>query len=295
MKMETLYSIVGISRQAHYKAIHQEISWQEKEYLYVGLMYELRELHPGMGLRKMYEQCQTEGIGRDAWIALGLKQGFRLQAAPSPQITTRAVKSYKYSNLLNNKVFTDVNQLWVSDIFYFGLQGKHYYGILIMDVYSRKILGYSISDNMRAENNLQALKMALDLRGVDNYNSGLIHHSDRGSQYMSDSYTNLLDQKGICISVCYDVLENAHCERVNGTIKNEYLSRWNITSPSQLPMYITKAATNYNNRYHNSIKMSPNQYEEHLKNTKIEDRTKMEIFTINKTKSNPYQLELWDE
>lgn len=290
--MKDLYLMLCISRQAHFKAVKLETSIRQKEPFYLGLMYDIRDMHPGMGLRKMYEQFEPEGIGRDAWINLGLREGFRLHPTKSPQKTTYAVKSMKYSNLLENREFTDVNQVWVSDIFYFAVGTKNYYGILIMDVYSRKIIGYSIADNMRAENNVKALTMAIEHRGIADYCGNLIHHSDRGSQYMSDIYTEILGDYNIQISVCFDVLENAHCERVNGTIKNEYLNKWTINTFNQLQIYMEKAVNGYNNRKHNSIGMSPVQYETALTEIPIEKRKKMSIFTINKRETNPYQLEL---
>ena len=290
--MQTLYLIANISRQGHFKEVLHEKTIAEKSIFYVGLMYKIREFHPGMGLRKMYEQFQPEGIGRDAWINLGLQEGFRMAPSINYYKTTYAIKSNKYENLLIKKEFTDVNQLWVSDIFYFPLNEKNYYAVLIMDVYSRKIVGGSIADNMRAENNTKALSMALKLRGISNYNNNLIHHSDRGSQYMSDVYTEMLEEYQIRISVCFDVLENAHCERANGTIKNEYLNRWSIKDEDELFYRFKEATENYNNRKHNSIKMTPNVYEIFLNEVPLDKREKMEIFTIKSDTPNPFQLEL---
>lgn len=65
--MQSMYLIANISRQGHYKEVRHEKIIAEKSIFYVGLMYKIREFHPGMGLRKMYEQFQPEGIGRDAW------------------------------------------------------------------------------------------------------------------------------------------------------------------------------------------------------------------------------------
>ncbi len=289
--MEAIYLILGISRQAHHKAVKLELSLAEKEPLFVGLMYELREIHPGMGLRKMYEQFTPEGIGRDQWISLGLREGFRLQIKPAPHKTTHPIKSKRYSNLLTGKEFADVNQLWVSDIFYFPIGAKNYYGILIMDMYSRKIIGHSIADNMRAENNIAALKMALQNRGIENYANTLIHHSDRGSQYLSNTYTEMLSNYKINISVCFDVLENAHCERVNGTIKNEYLNRRNYRNFTELKEGMAKDVEAYNNRKHNIIKMTPMEYEVFIKDISFENRYKMNIFTIKRDDPNRLQLE----
>ena len=290
--MESLYKLIGISRQAHWDNVKRQLNIRELERFYLGLMMEVRTMHPGMGLRKMYEQFKPEGIGRDTWVALGLREGFRLSYSKNATITTIPLRSNKYNNLLENKRFTNINQIWVSDIFYFPIENKHYYGILLMDVYSRKILGYSISDNMRAENNQKCLLKAFKTRGIDNYNSELIHHSDRGTQYLSDLYIETLEKYNVQISVCRDVLENAHCERVNGTIKNEYLYRYEIKSFKQLENKLKEAVENYNNRKHNSIKMTPNEFEKMIQENPKEKRYELEIFTINQIKANPCQLEL---
>lgn len=285
-----MYCIANISRQGHFEAIRQEKIIAEKEPYYLGLMEEIRVDHPGMGLRKMYEQFNPDSIGRDAWISLGLAAGFRLNEVLNHQKTTIAVKHHKYRNLLIDKKFTAINQLWVSDIFYYPLNERHYYGILIMDVYSRKIIGHSIAENMRAENNVKALSIALLNRGINDYKKSLIHHSDRGSQYISNDYTNLLENHNIQISVCQDVLENAHCERVNGTIKNQYLKNWNIKTEQELYIHMNKAVSNYNNRLHDSLKTTPNNYEQQLMQIPINKRKEMSIFTINQSVTNPLQI-----
>ncbi|MBK7938104.1 MAG: DDE-type integrase/transposase/recombinase [Lewinellaceae bacterium] len=290
--MNALYLLCGISKQGHWEAVRRAVAQRAKEPCYVGLMLQIREMHPGMGLRAMYEQFQPEGIGRDAFICLGLREGFRLRVLSNPQRTTWSVKSNRYTNLLEGKRFTNINQLWTSDIFYFGLQGRHYYVVLIMDVYSRRIIGYSVADNLRAENNLLALNMALTLRGVKNYEDKLIHHSDRGVQYISNNYTELLTAYGIQISMCIDVLENAHMERANGTIKNAYLNRWNIKNLKELTDKVPFAVENYNNRNHQAIGMTPIEFESYVKELDPAARPELEIFTMKQNIDNPFQLSL---
>jgi transposase InsO family protein len=123
----------------------------------------------------------------------------------------------------------------------------------------------------------------------------LIHHSDRGSQYISGDYTNLLQDYGIRISMCTDVLENAHIERANGTIKNDYLARWPITKGSTLPHWLAKAVNNYNQRSHQSLdKMTPIEFETYVKELPPMQRPKMQIFTMNhQISANPKQLLLF--
>jgi putative transposase len=293
--MTGVYMLCGISKQAHHKAIKRQMGQLEKEIVYIRLMEQTREIHPGMGLRVMYDMLQPEGIGRDAFIATGLREGFRLKAVEKFTRTTYSTKYTRYRNLLGGKWFTDVNQLWSSDITYFYCLGRFYYLVMVMDVYSRRIIGYSIADNMRAENNLAALAMALNLRGEGNYHNNLIHHSDKGSQYASDIYTDTLQDCGIMISMCDDVYENTHIERANDTIKNQYLGRMDIGNEQELKRKVAEVIRSYNTlRPHKSLSgLSPTDYEILLKTIPMEKRFNMQIFTVNKVeKTDPNQLEL---
>jgi putative transposase len=270
----------------------------QKAVLYVRMMEQAREIHPGMGLRTMYEMLQPESIGRDGFIALGLQEGFRLKTIEKQTRTTYSVKSNRYGNLLGEMEFTDINQLWSSDITYLFCIDQFFYIVFIMDVYSRRIIGYSIADNLRAENNLAALEMALRTRGIEDYEHQLIHHSDKGTQYVSDSYTEMLEKHGIRISMCNEVYENTHIERVNDTIKNQYLKRMEITNWKELKAKLDEAIRAYNEtRPHQSLKrMPPVVYENYLMNIKKENRNKMKIYTvkINKDEAMNRQLNLFD-
>jgi putative transposase len=263
--------------------VERSLKESEKAELYVRIMEDVRQEHPGMGLRTMYDMLQPDGIGRDAFITLGLQEGFRLKTVEKYTRTTYSVKSSRYGNQLADKVFTDINQLWSSDITYYYFEGCFYYIVLLMDVYSRRIIGYSIADNMRAENNLSALKMAVKTRCIDHYNHTLIHHSDKGTQYASDAYTELLDTCEIQISMCREVYENTHIERLNGTIKNQYLNRWNIPNLKELKQKLKETIYSYNHtRPHDSLnKLSPVQFEKQLEKIPLEKRMKMTIYTVN--------------
>jgi putative transposase len=281
--------LCNVSKQAHHQAVLRIKRQTENQEIYVRLMDQTREIHPGMGLRTMYDMLQPDGIGRDAFIALGLQQGFRLKAVDKQTRTTQSIKSHRYGNLLGEKKFTDVNQLWSSDIIYVFCLGRFYYLVLVMDVYSRRIIGFSLADNMRAENNLNALKMALNLRGIDDYHQQLIHHSDKGSQYASEIYTQTLDAYGIQISMCEEVYENTHIERVNETIKDQYLDRIEIKDELDLRQEVARVIENYNaKRPHQSLqKRTPMEYEEYIKSIPKENRMKMEIYTVQKDYEHP--------
>lgn len=290
--MNALYGHCQISKQGHYKVLRREIYWQNQEELVVGLIMQVREIHPAMGIRTIYELCQPEGIGRDAFISIGIYYGFRVKVFRNNARTTFSSPYSRYQNLLVDKELDNINQLWTSDLTYFKVDNKDCYIVLIMDVYSRLIVGYSVANNMRAENNVTALKMALNSRGLHNYEYRLIHHSDRGGQYISDDYTDLLKNYKILISMCNVVYENAHIERVNGTIKNQYLIHRNITSFQQLKTEVKKAVETYNNhRPHSALnRMTPDAFEQNTKELKHSDRSKLSIWTASESKNhNPDQ------
>ncbi|MGF1925767.1 MAG: IS3 family transposase [Bacteroidia bacterium] len=290
--MSGLYTHCQISKQGHYKSLQREIHWQNQEELVVGLIMQVREIHPAMGIRTIYELCQPEGIGRDAFISIGIYYGFRVKVFRNKTRTTFSSPYSRYQNLLVDKELDNINQLWTSDLTYFKVDNKDCYIVLIMDVYSRLIVGYSVADNMRAANNVAALKMALTIRGLHSYEHKLIHHSDRGGQYISDVYTDLLKEHKIRISMCNIVYENAHIERVNGTIKNQYLIHWNITSFQMLKTEVKRAVETYNNQKpHSALDgATPIAFEQKIKERKDSERPKLKIWTASESKNhNPDQ------
>ncbi|MCF0059851.1 IS3 family transposase [Dyadobacter sp. CY356] len=290
--MNALYRHCRISKQGHYKSVQHEIQWLRLEELVVGLIIQVREIHPAMGIRAIYELCQPQGIGRDSFVNIGMYYGLRVKVFRNKARTTFSSPYSRYQNLLKNKELDNINQLWTSDLTYFKVGEKDFYIVLIIDVYSRLIIGYSTADNMRAENNVAAMEMALKLRGLKSYNNKLIHHSDRGGQYISDTYTNLLKEYKIRISMCNLVYENAHIERVNGTIKNQYLIHWNITSFQQLQTQVQRAVETYNkHRPHSALnRMTPDAFEQNIKELNDSDRSKLSIWTASESKNqNPDQ------
>lgn len=284
--MLELYCMCNITKQGHHQQVLRELKWSEKEHLIVGLIIQIREIHPTMGLKTMYEFYKPEAVGRDAFISIGIYYGFRIKIIKNTTRTTFSSPFSRYKNLLVDKVLIDINQLWTSDITYFKVGDIFYYIVFIMDVYSRKIVGYSASDNMRAENNIEALRMAYRCRKLYTYQN-LIHHSDRGGQYIDQEYVDLLTVAKIQISMCDNVLENAHIERVNGIIKNDYLKHWNITSLKELKENLKRAVNTYNQeRPHSSIgKIPPDSFEQEIKELEESKRLKLPIWTENVTRN----------
>lgn len=129
-----------------------------------------------------------------------------------------------YPNLAAEMILTGTDQLWRADITYIRLQEEFVFLAVILDAYSRRVIGWALERTMEEELTLSALRMALSRRVVE---PGLVHHSDRGSQYASVNYTDLLKQNGIAISMSRkgNPWDNAACESFMKTLKYEEVHR----------------------------------------------------------------------
>jgi transposase InsO family protein len=129
-----------------------------------------------------------------------------------------------YPNLAREMVLTGMDQLWRADITYIRLREEFVYLAVILDSFSRRVIGWALDRTMEDSLTLSALQMALSRRVVE---PGLVHHSDRGSQYASLDYTNLLKQNGIVISMSRkgNPWDNAACESFMKTLKYEEVHR----------------------------------------------------------------------
>jgi transposase InsO family protein len=278
--MKALYEFLNISKQAHWKYMqnyHEYI--QNKELLIRSMLY-LRQLHPRMGAKKMYQVLLPQFIGRDAFIDLYLQNNLGLKQERSFTRTTFSYPGAKYKNLTINKEFRDINKLWTSDITYLPIGVKFFlYITFILDVFSRKILGFHASADLSAQASILALKMALNNRNISIY-PDLIHHSDKGVQYTSNAYTELLTKYGIQISMCDSVYENTHIERVNGIIKNEYLLYRNIKDLAECQRTLAKAVNLYNDvRPHWSLNgLTPTAFEMNLGEIPLSERIPLCIY-----------------
>jgi putative transposase len=125
-----------------------------------------------------------------------------------------------YPNLTPERQLTGINQLWVADITYIRLETEFVYLAVILDVFSRRVIGWALEDELT----LTALRMALEHRAPA---AGLVHHSDRGVQYASQDYTDLLKSRGVQISMSRkgNPYDNAACESFVKTLKYEEVHR----------------------------------------------------------------------
>lgn len=272
--MNTLYKTIGVSKQAVYQYAKRQLIFDTNVSNLVTEAEELRYEHPGCGVEKMYDTLKPDFIGRDRFVDTMMDLGFRVKRRRNYKRTTISSKIY-YPNLIKGMEVNRPSQIWQSDITYIPVGGKHYYAVFIIDVYTKKIVGYQVSDHMRATANVQALQMALSKHPPPE-----VHHSDRGSQYIYKDYISLLKKQGSQISMALSAQDNAYAERINRTIKEEYIDHWKPKTFSELKRFVKKAVIQYNvRRPHNNLeKRSPIEFEKQWSTMKDNNKPKLTIF-----------------
>jgi len=272
--MNTLYKTIGVSKQAVYQYAKRQLIFDTNVSNLVTEAEELRYEHPGCGVEKMYDTLKPDFIGRDRFVDTMMDLGFRVKRRRNYKRTTISSKIY-YPNLIKGMEVNRPSQIWQSDITYIPVGGKHYYAVFIIDVYTKKIVGYQVSDHMRATANVQALQMALS-----KHPPAEVHHSDRGSQYIYKDYISLLKKQGSQISMALSAQDNAYAERINRTIKEEYIDHWKPKTFSELKRFVKKAVIQYNvRRPHNNLeKRSPIEFEKQWSTMKDNNKPKLTIF-----------------
>jgi putative transposase len=221
-------SCFGLTRDAFYKYQERNKKKEAVNQRVVELVKAERKYQPRVGTRKLYEALHTLFImenlkvGRDNLFDILRQHEMLVKRKKSYCKTTDSYhRFHKYNNLVKDMEVTAPNQVWVSDITYIRTVGGFCYLALITDMYSRKIVGFDISDSLELSGCLRALQKALKTARPAGQ---LVHHSDRGIQYCSNQYVEMLKKHHIKISMteenhCY---ENALAERVNGILKDEF-------------------------------------------------------------------------
>jgi transposase InsO family protein len=259
--MSEVCACFNLKRDAFYKYQQRWERYKSVESKVIQLVKEERKVQPRVGVRKLYEALLPAfdaahiKLGRDSLFDILRANNMLVKRKRAYAKTTNSYHHFhKYSNLIKEVEVTKPNQVWVSDITYIRTVKGFCYLALITDMYSRKIVGYDLSDSLELAGCLRALRKALwHVRPA----AGLIHHSDRGVQYCSHMYVNELKRKGIKISMteekhCY---ENAIAERVNGILKDEFYLDQCFFSTAHAKRATKSAIKIYNNkRLHVSLR-----------------------------------------
>src|SRR5680860_285180 len=272
--MNQLYKSVGTTKQGVGQYAKRQVCFDQKLQDLIVEADELRKEHPGCGVRKMYDTLKPGFIGRDLFEETFMELGYRLRRNKNYRRTTYASSVY-CPNLIKGMEICAPSIIWQSDITYIRVGENFYYAVFIIDVYTKKIVGFQVSGHMRATANIKALEMALEDHKAPN-----IHHSDRGSQYIYNGYINLLKDNKTNISMALSAQDNAYAERINRTIKEEYLDHWKPETFGQLKGQVKKAVNNYNNkRSHDHLeKRNPVEFINYWSTLKPRERPAITIF-----------------
>ena len=236
----------------------------------------IHEEFPGYGYRRVKRELERRGqrVSENHVRRVMKKFGLRPITWRTFVRTTDSRHALPvYPNLLKDRQVRSVNQVWVADITYIRIRSSFVYLAALLDLYSRRIVGWAISKRIDTDLCLAALKRALETRRA----RGCIHHSDRGVQYASARYVDLLRRHGLQISMSAkgNPYDNAFMESFYKTLKYEEVHLWNYETYDdvieRLPFFLEEV---YNRkRLHSSIGyLPPTEFEAAISNMKPADR-----------------------
>ena len=264
-----LCALAGVTRQAFYKRDEEALLARlAVEQFVVHYVLEVRRRDPKIGMDKLWRMYSGKfpveyRVGRDVFRSILHERGLNLRHRPRATRTTDSRHNLPtYPNLVKSVIPTRPNQIWVSDITYIEIEDptarlgyRFCFLTLVMDAYSKKILGWCVAPTLEAAYSIRALRMAVTTL-PEGFDETLIHHSDRGTQYASTDYINVLRGSHIIPSMTENgnPKDNAMAERINSTIKNELLHGRRFGSLHQVEKAVRDAVWFYNGeRPHSSI------------------------------------------
>lgn len=259
-KVKDVCDYFGISKQGYYKGQKVKMKQEFDKEIIIEMVMEVRRKLPKTGGKKLYRMLKKDlilhdiGIGRDKFFDLLRENKLMVERERQYVKTTNSRhRFYIYENLIKGLNINRKNQVLVSDITYIRINKGFCYLSLITDLYSRKILGFDLNISLGIEGALKALKKALKcIKGTE----GMIHHSDRGVQYCSYPYTDMLKAHKINISMgeAGNPYDNAVAERVNGILKYEFALNAVFANKEHAEKAVEEAIQHYNEiRLHTSI------------------------------------------
>lgn len=273
--MGLLCRLFGKSWQAYYQ--HRDTLSKQllTEEMVLQFIHEMREYDPGIGGEKLHAMYigrfgrdYEYMVGRDKMEMIIAENNLNVRKPRrKPRTTDSSHGLPTYPNLIKELIPTRKNQVWVTDITYIPIwiSEDEYifcYLSIISDYYTKEIISWYVGDSLEAWHSVECLLQAIETLG-DEKPINLIHHSDRGVQYVSAAYTSLLYEAGIHISMTEsgDPKDNAVAERLNNTIKNELFKDIKFHSIEEVKRAMAKAVEFYNNeRPHMSLdNMTPHQ------------------------------------
>lgn len=243
--------LFGVSRQVYYRSKKSVAKRKQIASVVVQKVQKVRMRMSELGTRKLYHTLYDDlrelGVGRDRLFMI--MKANHMQILPKRQyhVTTDSHHRFKkHRNMVEHLTVNRPEQVWVSDITYIGNRNNPMYLSLVTDAYSKKIMGFNVSNSLHAEGTVKALKQAVKKRMYKS--EQLIHHSDRGLQYCCDDYQKILASNSILCSMTekYDPYQNATAERVNGILKQEFIKGILVQDVSLMSKLLQQSIDIYN-------------------------------------------------
>jgi putative transposase len=265
LPVSQMCGIAGVSRAGYYRFLEPARPSPEDLKLR-DAMHRVALEWPSYGSRRMAKELRDRGwkVSRKRVQRLMREDHLLCVAHRKFVFTTNSAHGLPvYPNLAGEMVLAGVNQLWIADITYIRLEEEFVYLAVILDAFSRRVIGWHLDDTLRDSLSIAALRMALAQRPVP---PGLVHHSDRGVQYASLDYTQLLKDQGITISMSRkgNPWDNAACESFMKTLKYEEVHRTEyrnmVDARARIEEFLERV---YNEkRLHSSLQyLAPNEFE----------------------------------
>lgn len=256
--VESICNWFGYTRQGYYKRLKSNMEYASEVMEIILSVKKIRINQPKVGGKKLYKMLQQKGIkmskGRDAFFEILRSHDLLIKQKKRKAYTTNSYhRFHKYKNLIKTIELKKPEQVLVSDITYIDTIEGFSYLSLITDLYSRKIVGYNLSNSLSVEGCIKSLNMAI--KTMKN-SEKVIHHSDRGIQYCCKAYIKKLEKNKMLPSMTEEnhVYENATAERVNGILKDEFMLGEKIVSFKVAKKMVKQAVKTYNEeRLHMSL------------------------------------------
>jgi len=275
LSVAELCGAAGVSRAGYYR--HSKRAMQAGGTATMGLRSALQAVAlemPAYGYRRMTVELQQRGWRVNHKRVLRLMREDNLLCLRRRRFVRTTNSDHAlpvYENLAAKMKLSGMDQLWVADITYIGLRTEFVYLAVILDAYSRRVIGCQIGRRLQTELTMSALEQALSHRRVS---SGLVHHSDRGVQYASQSYTQRLRERNIAISMSRrgNPYDNAYAESFMKTLKHEEVHRCEYRNLEEARGRIEAFVYEVYNqkRLHSAIGYrSPMQFEQQLRGWEV--------------------------
>ena len=258
--------MIGINRQVYYRGHQRKENKQRIANKVIKLVKGVRRKMPKLGAKKLYHKLEVHlkelGVGRDKLFDILRANSLLIKAKKQYHVTTNSHHRFKkHKNLIENLEITRPEQVFVSDITYVGSRDYPMYLALVTDAYSKRIMGYNLSDSLGAKGAVEALKMAIKNRYYPERD--LIHHSDRGVQYCCELYQQTLEAAKTKCSMTekYDPYQNAVAERINGILKQEFIGGCQIKNIDLMRALIKNSIQIYNQErpHYSNFLLTPQQ------------------------------------